>query len=71
VRLFFAKSAGNGQQTDKQRENDVRIFGFWPFQTDTGENRRLFRPSLGLMAGVFIAFLAEFIGLVRNQLAGE
>jgi capsular polysaccharide biosynthesis protein len=26
---------------------------------------------LGLMAGVFIAFLAEFIGLVRNQLAGE
>lgn len=26
---------------------------------------------LGLMAGVFIAFLAEFIGLVRNQVIGE
>jgi len=26
---------------------------------------------LGLMAGIFLAFFAEFIGLVRKQLAGE
>ena len=26
---------------------------------------------LGLMAGIFLAFFAEFIGLVRNQVAGE